>query len=153
MDSDVGTTVPEGDPNTDPDPDNGNGGGTPIASNDADGDGIIDTQDQCPLTSSGTPVDVGGCPAIIQGDIINLFSQSTPLAPAITFDRGDALVTRIADRGRDRHAREDQFQAYDHYLTFYWENRTATIEIVDYVAKGGDTIEMTMNTQLSLIHI
>ena len=82
--------------------------------------------------------------------ITPLFSAQTEQEPAIQFDRGDALVTRIADRGRDRHAREDEFQAYDHYLTFYWENRTATIEIVDYVAKGGDTIEMTMVTEWPL---
>lgn len=55
-------------------------------------------------------------------------------------DTPGALITRIADRARDRHAREDQFQAYDHYLSFYWEHRTAEIEIVDPIGRGGDTI-------------
>ena len=36
----------------------------------------------------------------------------------------NAIVTRFADRGRDRHAREDEFQSYDHYLPQYWEYRT-----------------------------
>ncbi|MEN0039316.1 MAG: di-heme oxidoredictase family protein [Cellvibrio sp.] len=84
------------------------------------------------------------------GNIVPLYNSSTVLEGAIQFDRGDALVTRIADRGRDRHAKEDQFQAYDHFLSFYWEHRTATIEIVDYVAKGGSTVRMNVVTQFRL---
>jgi CxxC motif-containing protein (DUF1111 family) len=68
------------------------------------------------------------------------------LEPVIQFDRGDALVTRFSDRARDRHAKENHFQLHDHYLPFYWENRTASIEIVDYVAKGGTTIRMNVTT-------
>ena len=84
------------------------------------------------------------------GEMKPLFGQGTVLEPVITFDRGDALVTRISDRGRDRHAKENHFQAYDHFLTFYWEHRTAGIEIVDYVAKGGDSIRMNVTTQWRL---
>ncbi len=84
------------------------------------------------------------------GNIVPLYNSSTVLEGAIQFDRGDALVTRIADRGRDRHAKEDQFQAYDHFLSFYWEHRTAEIEIVDYVAKGGSTVRMNVKTQFKL---
>jgi len=80
------------------------------------------------------------------GDIVPLFDSNTNLEPAIQFDRGDALVTRIADRGRDRHAKENHFQAYDHFLTFYWEDRTIQLEIVDYIAKGGDSIRMNVKT-------
>lgn len=50
--------------------------------------------------------------------VVPLFTHATLREPDITTDRGDALVTRFSDRGRDRHAREDQFQAYDHYLPF-----------------------------------
>lgn len=82
--------------------------------------------------------------------VVPLYDQSTPLEEANIYDRGDALVTHIADRGRDRHAKESQFQAYDHYLSFYWEHRTATIEIIDYVAKGGDTVRMNVTTQWRL---
>jgi len=84
------------------------------------------------------------------GNIVPLFSASTPLEQAISFDRGDALVTRFADRGRDRHAKEDQFQIYDHYLSHYWTHRTAQFEFVDYVAKGGSTIEVTFITEWKL---
>ncbi|RYE15269.1 MAG: discoidin domain-containing protein, partial [Sphingobacteriales bacterium] len=84
------------------------------------------------------------------GNIVPLYNSSTVLEGAIQFDRGDALVTRIADRGRDRHAKESQFQAYDHFLSFYWEHRTATIEIEDYVAKGGNKIRMNVVTQFRL---
>ncbi|WP_339617723.1 di-heme oxidoredictase family protein [uncultured Gilvimarinus sp.] len=84
------------------------------------------------------------------GPVTPLYNSGTPLEPVIQFDRGDALVTRFSDRGRDRHAKEDHFQAYEHYLTHYWEDRTAAIEIVDYVAKGGDTIRMNVVTQFKL---
>ena len=57
-----------------------------------------------------------------------------------------AMITRIADRARDRHAREGQYQAYEHYLHLYWIHRTAQIEIVDEVAKGGDKITFNVTT-------
>lgn len=84
------------------------------------------------------------------GNITPLYNTSTTLEGAIRFDRGDAIVTRISDRGRDRHAKENHFQAYDHYLTFYWEQRTAAIEIVDYVAKGGTTVRMNVRAEAKL---
>jgi CxxC motif-containing protein (DUF1111 family)/predicted lipoprotein with Yx(FWY)xxD motif len=83
-------------------------------------------------------------------EIMPLYGEGTVLEPVIQYDRGDAIVTRISDRGRDRHAKENHFQAYDHFLTFYWEHRTAGIEIVDYVAKGGKSIRMNVTTQWRL---
>lgn len=83
-------------------------------------------------------------------DVVPLYGASTTLEPVTRFDRGDALVTRIADRARDRHAKESQFQSYDHYLSFYWQHRTATIEIVDYIAKGGTSVRMNVQTQWKL---
>lgn len=88
--------------------------------------------------------------SVALGNIVPLYNATTALEPVIQFDRGDALVTRIADRARDRHAKEDMFQAYDHFLSFYWEHRTASIEIIDYVAKGGTTIRMNVRTQWPL---
>ena len=72
--------------------------------------------------------------------VVPLYDASTVLEPESVVDTGSAIVTRFADRARDRHAREASFQAYDHYLTWYWEQRTATIEVVDKVAKGGNQI-------------
>ncbi|NNM12299.1 MAG: hypothetical protein HKO60_10295, partial [Pseudomonadales bacterium] len=69
---------------------------------------------------------------------------------ALQEDTPSALITRLADRARDRHAREAQFQIYDHYLSFYWEHRTAEIEIVDTVGKGGDTITFNVITEWPL---
>lgn len=103
-----------------------------------------------PRSSTATSVAPASSSAASLGNIVPLYNSSTVLEGAIQFDRGDALVTRIADRGRDRHAKEDQFQAYDHFLSFYWEHRTATIEIVDYVAKGGSTVRMNVVTQFRL---
>ena len=66
------------------------------------------------------------------------------------FESGDAIVTRFADRGRDRHAREDEFQSYDHYLPQYWEYRTVRMKFVDRVASGGGTIDVSFVTEWRL---
>ena len=79
-----------------------------------------------------------------------LFDAATALEPEVVFDRGDAVVTRFGDRGRDRHAREDEFQSYDHYLPHYWEHRTARFVFVDYVAKGGSTLDVSFVTEWKL---
>lgn len=71
---------------------------------------------------------------------VPLYNEETVLEPATTIDTPSALYTYFADRGRDRHAREDQFEAYDHYLSFYWEDRTVEVEIIDTIGKGGNTI-------------
>ena len=59
--------------------------------------------------------------------------------PLLPFLGHGAVLAHLADRARDRHAREDQFMQYDHYLPFYWEHRTAEIEIVDTIGRGGNT--------------
>ena len=122
-----------------------------VAPEDTDEDGVIDSNDDCLNTPSGTNVDTVGCPVVTNtGEITPLYDTSTTLEPDSQFDRGDALVTRWSDRPRTRHAREDEFQAYDHYIAFYFENRSSNIEIVDYVAKGGSTIEMNVRTLFPL---
>ncbi|RBP48737.1 di-heme oxidoredictase family protein [Arenicella xantha] len=114
---------------------------------DSDGDGVADSQDNCPNTPPTTQVDVIGCPIPTStGDITPLFNANTALEPDTQYDRGDALVTRFSDRPRTRHAREDQYQSYDHYIKFYFEHRASNIEIIDYVAKGGDSIVMNVRT-------
>lgn len=80
----------------------------------------------------------------------NLFGPATVLEPEVQVDTPTALITRFADRARDRHAREDQFKTYDHYLSFYWEHRTAAVEIIDTVGKGGSTITFNVTTQWPL---
>lgn len=80
-------------------------------------------------------------------DVVPLYNPSTPLEPEIVEERNDVLITRIADRARDRHAKENHFSNYDHYLTFYWEQRTAGIEILDYVAKGGDRVVVNVRPE------
>lgn len=82
----------------------------------------------------------------ISGDITPLYSASTVLQADTQEHRPDALITRFSDRPRTRHAREDQFQSYDHYISFYFEHRSSNIEIIDRVAKGGTSIEMNVRT-------
>jgi len=74
------------------------------------------------------------------GDIVPLYTSSTALEHALIYETNDAVVTKFSDRGRDRHAKEDQFQQYDHYLSHYWTHRTARYKFTDYVAKGGSSI-------------
>ena len=99
------------------------------------------------LTSGGQS-QVGDALITAQTDtpisIVDLFNVSTPLEAATTVDTPEALITFIADRVRDRHAREAEFQAYDHYLSWYWEQRVANIEIVDRVGRNGGT-DVTFN--------
>lgn len=78
------------------------------------------------------------------GKIVPLFDARTRLEPAIRIETPTALITRVADRVRDRHAREPG--AYDHYLSWYWEERTVTIELIDRVAKGGKDIQVNITS-------
>ncbi|MDP7276736.1 MAG: di-heme oxidoredictase family protein [Planctomycetaceae bacterium] len=84
-----------------------------------------------------------------EADIIPLFDSSTKRQPPTTQHTSDALITRIADRVRDRHARE--VGAYAHFLSWYWQERTVAIELVDHVAKGGKdiTVNITSLTPLN----
>jgi CxxC motif-containing protein (DUF1111 family) len=88
------------------------------------------------------PVDPGA-----GGSVIALFDETTALEPSTVEDTGTAIVTRFGDRARDRHAREGNFHIYDHYLTWYWEQRTAAVEIIDKVAKGGNEIVFNVYPQ------
>ena len=83
---------------------------------------------------------------------VPLYDASTILEPPTQVDTPTALITRVADRARDRHAREvwDNGAGYDHYLSHYWEHRTAEIEIVDKVAKGGNEIVFNVTSEWQL---
>ncbi|QDE68771.1 di-heme oxidoredictase family protein [Myxococcus xanthus] len=97
-------------------------------------------------TDAGTPpppTDAGTPPT---GPIVPLYTTSTPLEPATVQETASAIITRVGDRVRDRHAREDMFQAYDHYLPLYFQARTHYIEIVDEVAKGGNRVTVNLHT-------
>ena len=107
-------------------------------------DGNLCTDDVC---------DDGSCRYVASescGSIVPLYDGNTVLEPPLVEETATALVTRWGDRARDRHARESQFQAYEHYLSHYWEHRTAAVEIVDTVAKGGSTITFNVTTQWKL---
>jgi CxxC motif-containing protein (DUF1111 family) len=82
--------------------------------------------------------------------IVDLFNAFTPLEAPTTVNTTNALITYLADRARDRHARESDFHIYDHYLSWYWEQRIAGIEIIDHVAKGGTDIVFNYTTQAQL---
>ena len=86
------------------------------------------------------------------GQINKLYNDSTPLEPVTSFLRDDGvIVTRIADRGRDRHHKDSSFQDhYDHYLAHYWDFRTMRIQLEDYVRKGQSLIKVTWITESAL---
>jgi CxxC motif-containing protein (DUF1111 family) len=78
--------------------------------------------------------------------IVPLFDATTVLEPDTISNTPTALITRIADRPRARHARESQFMLYDTYLPFYWEQRMTDIEIIDTVARGGSTVTFNLSS-------
>lgn len=78
-------------------------------------------------------------------DVVPLFDPEGTLLRPVLEDTGEALITRLGDRARDRHAREDVFASYDHYLNHYWEHRTVSIEIVDTVGRAADGGEITFH--------
>ncbi|MGC6480697.1 MAG: di-heme oxidoredictase family protein [Porticoccaceae bacterium] len=86
------------------------------------------------------------------GQVNKLYNDSTPLEPVTSFTRDDGvIVTRLADRGRDRHAKDSGFQDhYDHYLAHYWQFRTMRIQLEDYVPLGQSKIAVTWITESAL---
>lgn len=122
------------------------------ADSDADNDGVVNSLDSCPDTPSDAKVDAAGCPVPSVNDITALYSESTSLEPVSRFVRDDGvLVTRIGDRGRDRHAKDITFQDhYDHYLAHYWQYRTARIQLEDHVPNGQSLIKATFITEAEL---
>jgi len=123
----------------------------PEVDNDADNDGVENEFDDCPNTPEGINVGTDGCAELEPidevelGDITPLYDNATALQADTQFDRGDALVTRFSDRPRTRHAREDQFQAYDHYVAFPLDDREAEnrwwyygqTTVAQYAGNGG----------------
>jgi len=84
-----------------------------------------------------------------------LYDSTSVREPDVLVDTPEALVTHVADRARDRHAREDivngtVFRKYDHYLPFYWEQRVANLEIIDRVSKGGSGVTVNFTTLAEL---
>ena len=100
--------------------------------------------------TGGVPTGPGGGISAAAGDIVPLFDDMTKLEHEVHYEDGDAIVTRWSDRGRDRHAREENFQSYDHWLPHYWVNRTARYILRDHVAKGGTTIDVSWVTEWKL---
>ena len=113
---------------------------------DLNGDGRVDGADIGAMLGAW-----GWCPC--EEDLVfdPIHDGSEPLEPEIVEYTADAMITRIADRARDRHAREDivngiPYRTYDHWLPFYWEQRIAEIEIVDRAAMGGDGLTFNFTT-------
>ncbi|MDB3926338.1 hypothetical protein N9356_04260, partial [Porticoccaceae bacterium] len=86
------------------------------------------------------------------GDVQMLYGANTALEPSTTFETADGvIVTRLADRGRDRHAKDSGIQDhYDHYLAHYWQYRTMRIQLEDYVPTGQSLIKVTWITESAL---
>jgi CxxC motif-containing protein (DUF1111 family) len=81
-----------------------------------------------------------------------LYDNTSTLESLSRFVRDDGvLVTRIGDRGRDRHAKDITISDhYDHYLAHYWQYRTARIQLEDYVPTGQSLVRVTFITEAEL---
>lgn len=116
-------------------------------------------------SSSSVPSSSATNSSVALGNITPLYNANTVREPELVIEYPDRIETIWSDRGRDRHAREPKLKkptpglseeamlkeleegsGYDHYLAHYWIQRTATIIIKDYVAKGGDRIDFDMYT-------
>ena len=86
------------------------------------------------------------------GDVRMLYDANSSLEPVTSFETDDGvIVTRLADRGRDRHAKDSGVQDhYDHYLAHYWQYRTMRIQLEDYVPTGQSLIKVTWITESAL---
>jgi CxxC motif-containing protein (DUF1111 family) len=111
----------------------------------------------------------GTTSSVALGNIIPLYNATTPLEPETVIEYADRVETIFSDRSRDRHAREvrregvpaftdetgflramEQGSGYDHYLPHYWLDRTVTVVIKDYIAKGGTYIDVEMYSQIPM---
>ena len=120
--------------------------GSPGGPADFNGDGIVDGADMGALLSSW-----GLCPCEEGIEYTPIHDGTEALEPDVVEYTESAMITRLADRARDRHAREDIvngqiFRKYDHWLPFYWEQRVADIEIIDRAAMGGDGLTFNFTT-------
>jgi len=107
--------------------------------------------------------------SVALGNIIPLYNNTTALEPESVVEFADRIETTFSDRSRDRHAREvrreptpaftdetgflramEQGSGYDHYLPHYWLDRTVTVVIKDYIAKGGTYIDVDMYSQIPM---
>ncbi|RYZ55603.1 MAG: thiol oxidoreductase [Sphingobacteriales bacterium] len=107
--------------------------------------------------------------SVALGNIVPLYNNATALEPESVVEFADRVETTFSDRSRDRHAREvrtepvpaftdetgflrnmEQGSGYDHYLPHYWLDRTVTVIIKDYIAKGGTYIDIEMYSQVPM---
>jgi OOP family OmpA-OmpF porin len=72
---------------------------TPAAPGDADNDGVIDTQDQCPATPAGVSVDSVGCPLDSDGDGVADYQDDCPdTAKGARVDEKGCYILLTEDR-------------------------------------------------------
>jgi CxxC motif-containing protein (DUF1111 family) len=107
---------------------------------------------EVPSTPPAPPQEQPEDPKTDLSNIQALYDNTTELEAPSRFVRSDGvLVTRIGDRGRDRHAKDITIQDhYDHYLAHYWQYRTARIQLEDYVPLGQSLVRATFITEAEL---
>ncbi len=126
------------------------------------GGGVASLPGSLNPSDNGTPPSVTPSPVTsvlpdtttgpVLASLAPLYDARTTLEPIASFVRDDGVVvTRIGDRGRDRHAKDiTASDHYDHYLAHYWEYRTARVQFEDYVPKGQSLIRATFITEAEL---
>lgn len=119
---------------------------------------------QPPQSASPSPGMVQTAPGTVKvlalSSLTALHDEGTQREPVASFVRSDGVVvTRIGDRGRDRHAKDigvysltdpTKSDHYDHFLAHYWEYRTARIQLEDHVPIGRSLIRATFITEAEL---
>ncbi len=121
-----------------------------VADTDSDNDGVLDSDDLCPNTPAGTPVDSDGCPVVVGGDSVEIGTvsltqanssawtsvtfdesfQTTPMVVmgAATFNGSHAMAVRV--RNVSTSGFEFQLDEWD-YLDGYHTNETLSYIAVE----------------------
>lgn len=147
----------------------GSGSTASSASSSVSSTPVISSSKSSVSSSSAISSAASSASSVALGNIVPLYNNTTALEPESVVEFADHVETIFSDRSRDRHAREvrtepvpaftdetgflramEQGSGYDHYLPHYWLDRTVTVIIKDYIAKGGTYIDVEMYSQIPM---
>lgn len=146
------------------------GSGTPVSSASSSSSSAVTSSSKSSVSTSSVVSSTSSVASSVAfGNVVPLYNNTTALEPESVVEYADRVETIFSDRSRDRHAREvrtepvpaftdelgflrnmEQGSGYDHYLPHYWLDRTVTVIIKDYVAKGGGYIDIEMYSQVPM---
>ncbi|RMG75867.1 MAG: hypothetical protein D6707_12935, partial [Bacteroidetes bacterium] len=104
-----------------------------LITEDSDGDGIIDTEDVCPLTPKGAEIDEKGCPIDSDGDGIADYMDKEPHSPKDAYVNKDGVALT-------------EEMVLEHYLEFIDSTSTTKNMITTYEKSPQEQIKEIYNS-------